>query len=266
MLFSGLGDKAKVQETLSVGVGALAGSTIMLLTIPFGMSILAGRVDLVPSNKGGKVHLHAKYNSKQKLSPGQSMGKSGVAITDEIKHASVIMLLTTIPYYLIQVPAFFIHGTHEDIVSGESNYALLAFVICLTGFVLYLRTHVEASKADEEKFHRMEKIKDLLLSGEMSLSGALCNVVETFDHSSSQSGSGSAGYEAIRANEASPKTTEYLMSVLRLPFQKYDKDQNEGLQKSEFAIFLRDFKGKRFIGKYSIAIFKYPSLACTLFQ
>lgn len=33
VLFSGLGDDA--QEELSVGVGALAGSTIMLLTIPW---------------------------------------------------------------------------------------------------------------------------------------------------------------------------------------------------------------------------------------
>lgn len=33
VLFSGMGDDA--QEELSVGVGALAGSTIMLLTIPW---------------------------------------------------------------------------------------------------------------------------------------------------------------------------------------------------------------------------------------
>ena len=33
VLFSGLGDNA--QEELDVGIGALAGSTIMLLTIPY---------------------------------------------------------------------------------------------------------------------------------------------------------------------------------------------------------------------------------------
>ena len=33
ILFSGLGDYETAQETLSVGVGALAGSTIMLLTV-----------------------------------------------------------------------------------------------------------------------------------------------------------------------------------------------------------------------------------------
>jgi hypothetical protein len=40
ILFSGLGDKETAQETLSVGVGALVGSTIMLLTIPWAISFL----------------------------------------------------------------------------------------------------------------------------------------------------------------------------------------------------------------------------------
>ena len=42
-----LGDVEQAQENLAVGVGALAGSTIMLLTVPFALSLYAGRVDLV---------------------------------------------------------------------------------------------------------------------------------------------------------------------------------------------------------------------------
>jgi hypothetical protein len=53
VLFSGLGDDA--QTTLSVGVGALVGSTVMLLTVPWFLSILGGRVTItdgiVSSNK-----------------------------------------------------------------------------------------------------------------------------------------------------------------------------------------------------------------------
>ena len=44
VLFSGLGDNA--EEELSVGVGVLAGSTIMLLTMPWFLCILGGRVDI----------------------------------------------------------------------------------------------------------------------------------------------------------------------------------------------------------------------------
>ena len=44
MLFSGLGPNA--QEQLEVGVGTIAGSTIMLLTIPWGLSIYYGSVPI----------------------------------------------------------------------------------------------------------------------------------------------------------------------------------------------------------------------------
>ena len=45
VLFSGLGPDA--QEQLTVGIGALAGSTIMLLTAPWFLSVLGGRVNIV---------------------------------------------------------------------------------------------------------------------------------------------------------------------------------------------------------------------------
>jgi hypothetical protein len=48
ILVSGLGPDA--QEQLSVGVGTLAGSTIMLLTIPWLGGLLIGRCDINPSS------------------------------------------------------------------------------------------------------------------------------------------------------------------------------------------------------------------------
>ena len=58
VLFSGLGDNA--QEELSVGVGALAGSTIMLLTIPWCFALIAGRVSLDEKGVGA-------YKKKEKI-------------------------------------------------------------------------------------------------------------------------------------------------------------------------------------------------------
>lgn len=46
VLFSGMGENA--QEELTIGVGALAGSTIFLLTIPWALCILGGRVHIDP--------------------------------------------------------------------------------------------------------------------------------------------------------------------------------------------------------------------------
>ena len=48
VLFSGMGPRDQVEQQVAVGIGALAGSTIMLLTIPWCLSIFAGRVDLGP--------------------------------------------------------------------------------------------------------------------------------------------------------------------------------------------------------------------------
>merc|ERR1719324_2090791 len=46
VLFSGVGPLAVAQENVAVGVGALAGSTIMLLTLPWILSVWGGLVDM----------------------------------------------------------------------------------------------------------------------------------------------------------------------------------------------------------------------------
>merc|ERR1719181_1632631 len=46
VLFSGIGPIEVAQENVAVGVGALAGSTIMLLTLPWIISVYAGQVDM----------------------------------------------------------------------------------------------------------------------------------------------------------------------------------------------------------------------------
>lgn len=75
ILFSGMGPNA--QEQLAVGVGALAGSTIMLLTIPWFLSILGGRVDVV----NGAPY----YKGRPKLSSSSSLSQSGVAIAPSVR-------------------------------------------------------------------------------------------------------------------------------------------------------------------------------------
>lgn len=121
ILFSGLGSIEVAQESLSVGIGALAGSTIMLLTVPWGLSVFAGRVDILDGNK-------PNYTKRPKLTEDagwkHTLSHTGVAVTDEIRHGSVIMAITTLPYFLIQVPASFLHGPSEDVAAGEHWWAL----------------------------------------------------------------------------------------------------------------------------------------------
>mmetsp|Transcript_7885 Transcript_7885/g.14858 ORF Transcript_7885/g.14858 Transcript_7885/m.14858 type:complete len:562 (-) Transcript_7885:115-1800(-) len=244
MLFSGLGDIESAQETLSVGVGALAGSTIMLLTIPWSMSILAGKVNLIPRNDGsGK--LVANYKGEKKLSPGRSIYNSGVAITSEVKHGAFVMLLTTIPYFLIQFPASYLERENSDnIAKGEKLWALLALVVCITGFLGYLFIHFKASREDEQKFRRMEVMKNMLQTGKLSLGGVFYNLVKTYDGKSAPIETKNGQYQSIdngSSGEPSPQVMEYLKSVLSVSFQKYDLDGNATLGKNEVRIFLKDF-------------------------
>jgi len=47
VLFSGIGKPTnEAQDSLKVGIGALAGSTILALTVAYGFMILKGRVNL----------------------------------------------------------------------------------------------------------------------------------------------------------------------------------------------------------------------------
>lgn len=246
MLFSGLGDIESAQETLSVGVGALAGSTIMLLTVPWGMSVLAGRVNLVAADGTGQK-LVANYKGEQKLSPGQSFHKSGVTLTSEVKHGAFVMLLTTIPYFLIQFPASYLEGEHSDnIAKGEKGWALLALIVCVAGFVGYLYIHFKASREDEQKFRRMEVMKNMLQTGQLSLGGIFYDLVKTYDGKAVLSGTKTGGqYQSIdngSGREPSPQVMEYLKSVLSSSFQKYDLDNSATLGKNEVRIFLKDFR------------------------
>lgn len=47
-----MGDQETVAKQISIGVGALSGSTILLITIPWALSIFAGRVSLNEKGEG----------------------------------------------------------------------------------------------------------------------------------------------------------------------------------------------------------------------
>jgi hypothetical protein len=100
-LFSGMGPREEAQDEVSIGVGVLAGSTVMLLTFPWFIAVLAGRV---PLDKNGE----AVYNKKQRESRTKPLGlfDSGVSFEDDIKQNAIMMLGTTLIYLVIQVPAF----------------------------------------------------------------------------------------------------------------------------------------------------------------
>ena len=158
VLFSGLGPTA--QEQLSVGMGALAGSTIMLLTIPWFLAILAGRVDIVDGEctYSGKER---KGFRKGKLTPGRGLSESGVSPGPAVPTSSRVMLITCLSYLIIQLPANFsgnsklmptndCHGDHSDChVKNESDFALAGLICTLVLFVGVCAYQVYNGSMDE---------------------------------------------------------------------------------------------------------------------
>eukprot|EP01031_Cornospumella_fuschlensis_P038326 gene38326-46576_t len=119
VLFSGMGPNA--QEQLNVGVGALAGSTIMLLTVPWFLSIIGGRVNIDP-----KTNL-ANYKAP-KLSPPNRMHLTGtgVSVSPAVNKGAYIVLLTAVSYFLLQVPGLiYLNNTPQEQAEGEKMWAQL---------------------------------------------------------------------------------------------------------------------------------------------
>ena len=111
MLFSGLGPNA--QEELTVGIGAIAGSTVMLLTIPWGLSIIMGRV---PLRSDGT----ANYKKKGHVSGASFLTGYGVMPETSIRSNALIMVVTSLIYLIIQGPAF-AYATDTRYARGASQ-------------------------------------------------------------------------------------------------------------------------------------------------
>ena len=243
-----MGDIESAQETLSVGVGALAGSTIMLLTVPWAMSIYAGRVDL---NGDGKPD----YMGKPKLSTFPSLAQdfknTGVTLSLAVRHGGVIMAATTLPYFLIQVPAAFLHGPTEEVAEGEHWWALLGFVVCLSGLAYYMRLQLQFSREGQDKDRRVAAIKKALSNGKISLSGALHSTIQKQKQQQQQSASAGAGtgeYQSLTrpASQSTfssppPEAFSYLSDILGDAFKAYDTDRSGKLEVLEIRLFFKDF-------------------------
>jgi Ca2+/Na+ antiporter len=243
MLFSGLGDVEKAQETLSIGVGALAGSTIMLLTVPWALSVYSGRVDFVGDD------MQPGY-MQPKLTKS-SFSATGVALSNEVHFGAKMMMLTTLPYFLIQIPAFFLSGDRETVSEGEKNWAMAGFVVCVSFFVLYLYSQVKMSNDTTHKLRRIAVIKETLKKGLVSLSGALREEVihlekkelsrrDSLNENTPLKGNRTDSFRGV-GNQPSKKVAELLKGILGDAFRAYDQDGNGSLSKKEFNMFLTDF-------------------------
>ncbi|CAK9176568.1 unnamed protein product [Ilex paraguariensis] len=97
VLASGLsGSKKTAQVEVSVGMGLLAGSTVMVLTVVWGSCVLVGKCDLVNS---------VAQDSQD--TKGLSLTGSGVSTDIWTCYTARLMVVSVVPFIIVQLPLLF---------------------------------------------------------------------------------------------------------------------------------------------------------------
>ncbi|KAM0008871.1 putative EF-hand domain, calcium/proton exchanger, sodium/calcium exchanger membrane region [Helianthus debilis subsp. tardiflorus] len=121
ILVSGLsGSPETAQDQVSVGMGLLAGSTVMLLTIIWGACIIIGKCDIQDSI--------AIDNQDTK---GFNLAGSGVTTDIWTSYSAMIMAVSVLPFIVVQFPQIF-HST-----SGRHLAVLIGLIVSVSLLIAY---------------------------------------------------------------------------------------------------------------------------------
>eukprot|EP01013_Petalomonas_cantuscygni_P031123 TRINITY_DN57274_c0_g1_i1.p1 TRINITY_DN57274_c0_g1~~TRINITY_DN57274_c0_g1_i1.p1 ORF type:complete len:607 (-),score=155.12 TRINITY_DN57274_c0_g1_i1:239-2059(-) len=153
VLFSGIGPIDTVQEQVAVGVGALAGSTIMLLTIPWAMTIWFGRVSIMKGvpNYHRPPSVPKPQFHKLLSEDAMSLTRAGISPGPDLRRYAFVMLVTALGYLVVQIPAFRNPSASQTVLSprlahAEHPFAFVATILSVVLFVGYLVYCVQSSR------------------------------------------------------------------------------------------------------------------------
>ncbi|XVF29386.1 hypothetical protein REPUB_Repub15cG0116500 [Reevesia pubescens] len=121
ILASGLsGSQETAQSQVSVGIGLLAGSTVMLLTVLWGSCLILGKCDLESS-----------LSKDSKDTKGFSLTGSGVSTDIWTSYAARIMAISITPFIIVQLPSV-LHTTSQNRIA-----ILIALVVSISLLISY---------------------------------------------------------------------------------------------------------------------------------
>ncbi|GMP53059.1 hypothetical protein CsSME_00018647 [Camellia sinensis var. sinensis] len=121
ILVSGLsGTTETAQSQVSVGMGLLAGSTVMLLTVIWGTCVIVGKCDLHDS-----IAIDGKDTKKFSLT------SSGVTTDIWTSYAARIMAISVIPFLVVQIPQIM------NSTSGRHLAVLIALIVSVCMLISY---------------------------------------------------------------------------------------------------------------------------------
>ncbi|KAK9269651.1 hypothetical protein L1049_001429 [Liquidambar formosana] len=129
LLASGLlNTKEVAEEYVFTGVGLLAGSTILLLTVLWGTCVIVGSQNLSDTSEsdlsdGSDTR---KETCERLFSP---LTGSGISTDLETSYTARIMVLSVIPFIIIQIPKIFPSSTVQNIVTLVALFVSAVFLL-----------------------------------------------------------------------------------------------------------------------------------------
>ena len=218
ILLSGLGENA--QTEVSVGIGALAGSTVMLLTIAWFSVILGGRVSLNPSGLPAYKPPLPVTGDWQKLAveDSKSLTKAAVACDGDIARGARFMLITAASYVLMEIGSTF---GYARITAGCLT------LVCLVGLFIYMRKEIGGELAEVLV---AQKRVDAILSRTVSFRGAMEDLLKVKEIKQGLSESFLGASEVKKEFER----------VLQYFFNKFDVNKDGSIDYQEFTQVMAD--------------------------
>lgn len=140
ILVSGLsGSTETAQSQVSVGMGLLAGSTVMLLTIIWGSCVIVGKCDLKDS-----------VAQDEQDTKGFSLTESGISTDIWTSYAAIMMVISVIPFLVVQIPQFL---NSTSVGRLAVLIGLIVSLLLLVSYCLYqvLQPWIQKRKIDYVK-------------------------------------------------------------------------------------------------------------------
>lgn len=249
VLCSGLGPPAVAQEQVKVGIGALAGSTIMLLTLPWFLAVVAGRVSVKDGNPTYTKPRDAPENWEKLLPPVFHPLHTGVGIGTTIKKNAKLMIFTASTYLVIQGSCFYAESATKgepadqanlDQAGMENSFAWAGLVLCCVWFVYYM-VKMLRDGGDDDGMVQEKIVKTTVAgieTGKLTLRGALAQFGSTWDSVVKGGGLSESLLDKTDAAEEVRRMCKLLVPF----FRNYDNNGDNQISLSEFRMIMKDLR------------------------
>jgi Ca2+/Na+ antiporter len=147
VLASGIaGSRCDAETQLQIGMGTLAGSTIMLNTIIWGVSVILGRCDIQHGEARDRVCSYPLFSRDAWL-------RSGVTVDHDTLWNARIMVTVTLSYFIVQGVAFAYLSDPDGTTAQDTEhwFALAAFIVAVILLICYCAYQLLNPKLQEKK-------------------------------------------------------------------------------------------------------------------